>query len=43
MITPSALNVLIIGLSVIVFSALWRIVAIHFSDSSVGQAMDVIL
>ena len=43
MITPSALNVLIIGASVIVFTALWRILSIHLADTSVGQAMDVIL
>lgn len=43
MITPSALNVLIIGFSVIIFSFLWRMLAAKWSDNSIGQAMAVAL
>ncbi len=43
MIMPSALNVIIIGLSVIIFSFFWRIAAAHLSNSSTGKAMAVIL
>jgi hypothetical protein len=43
MVTPSALNVLIIGASVIIFSFLWRMAAAHMSDRPVGQAMATIL
>lgn len=43
MITPSTLNVLVIGASVIVFSFLWRMLAIKLADTNVGQAMAVIL
>lgn len=43
MIDPSALNVIIIGLSVIIFSFMWRMLAARLSDSSVGQAMAAIL
>lgn len=41
MITPSALNVLIIGLSVVIFCFIWRMVAAHLSgrDSAIGDAM----
>lgn len=45
MITPSALNVLIIGFSVVIFSFLWRMLAAQMSErgSSIGDAMAVIL
>ena len=45
MITPSALNVVIIGLSVVIFSFLWRMLAAKLSEkgSSVGDAMAVAL
>jgi hypothetical protein len=43
MIQPSALNVLIIGLSVVIFSALWRIIAMKLADTTVGEAMAVVL
>lgn len=44
-ITPSTLNVLIIGLSVVVFAFLWRMLAAKLSehDSPFGDAMAVIL
>lgn len=43
MIVPSALNVLIVGLMVVIFSFLWRMLAAKMSDSPVGQAMAVAL
>lgn len=43
MIVPSALNVLIIGFSVIIFSFMWRMLAAKTSDGPVGQAMAAIL
>ncbi len=43
MINPSALNVIIIGLSVIIFSFFWRVAAAHLSGGSIGKAMAVIL
>jgi hypothetical protein len=42
-ITPSALNVLIIGLSVLVFSFLWRTLAMQWSERPIGQAMATLL
>lgn len=42
MITPSALNVLIIGFSVVIFGFLWRMLAAKLSDGPYGQAMSVI-
>lgn len=43
MIQPSALNVLIIGLSVIIFSFIWRMASSHLvarnPDSPYGKAM----
>lgn len=42
-ITPSALNVLIIGFSVVLFSFLWRMLAAKLSDGPYGQAMAVAL
>lgn len=38
-ITPSTLNVLVIGASVIVFGFLWRLLAAFTADSPLGQAM----
>jgi hypothetical protein len=40
-IQPSALNVLIIGLSVVIFSFLWRMLAVKLSenDHPIGKAM----
>jgi len=43
MINPSALNVLIIGFSVIIFSFMWRMLAARMSESPMGQAMAAIL
>lgn len=43
MITPSALNVLIIGLSAVIFTFLWRMAAARMSESPIGQAMAVAL
>lgn len=43
LITPSALNVVIIGLSVIIFSFLWRMLAARLSEQPVGKAMAMIL
>lgn len=43
MITPSALNVLIIGFSVVIFSFLWRMAAARMSENPIGQAMAVAL
>lgn len=43
MITPSALNVLIIGFSVLIFSFLWRMLAAKMSDNAYGQAMAAVL
>lgn len=45
MIQPSALNVIIIGLSVVIFSFLWRMLAAKLSerDSKIGDAMAVAL
>lgn len=43
MIMPSALNVITIGLSVIIFSFLWRMLAARNSDNAWGQAMATIL
>lgn len=43
MITPSALNVLVIGLSVIIFTFLWRMAAARYSDRPLGQAMAAVL
>lgn len=39
MIMPSALNVLIIGASVVIFAFLWRMLAAQLADNSIGQAM----
>lgn len=43
MITPSALNVIIIGLSAVIFTFLWRMLAAKLSDNPIGQAMAVAL
>lgn len=43
MITPSALNVFVIGFSMIIFTFLWRMLAAKLSESPVGQAMAVAL
>jgi len=42
MIVPSAINVLIIGFSVVIFGFLWRMAAARLHNSSVGQAMAAI-
>jgi hypothetical protein len=42
MVTPSALNVLVIGASVIIFGFLWRMLAAQWKDNSFGKAMAVI-
>ena len=42
-IAPSALNVLIIGLSMVVFTFLWRMLAAKLADHSVGQAMAAVM
>jgi flagellar biosynthesis/type III secretory pathway M-ring protein FliF/YscJ len=45
MVQPSALNVIIIGLSMVVFAFFWRMIAAKLSErgSAVGDAMAVIL
>lgn len=43
MIVPSALNVVIVGLMMVIFTFLWRMAAAKMSDSPVGQAMAVAL
>ena len=45
MVQPSALNVLIIGLSMVVFAFFWRMVAAKLSErgSAIGDGMAVIL
>lgn len=43
MIMPSTLNVLIIGFSVIIFSFLWKMAAVKLADTSIGQAMAVVM
>lgn len=43
MITPSALNVFIIGFSMVIFTFLWRMLAARMSEGPVGQAMAVAL
>jgi hypothetical protein len=45
MITPSAMNVVIIGLSMIIFAFLWRMAAAKLSErgSPIGDAMAVVL
>lgn len=43
MIQPSALNVLIIGFSMVIFTFLWRMLAAKLADGPVGQAMAVVL
>jgi len=44
-ITPSALNVLIIGASVLIFSFFWRMAAAKLAehDNPIGDAMAVVL
>jgi hypothetical protein len=42
-ITPSTLNVLIVGASMIIFTFLWRMLAAQLSESPIGQAMAVAL
>jgi hypothetical protein len=41
-ILPSTINVLVIGMSVIVFGFLWRMLAAKMSDNPWGQAMATI-
>lgn len=45
MVQPSALNVLIIGFSMVIFVFLWRMAAAKLSErgSSIGDAMAVVL
>lgn len=43
MIQPSALNVLIIGASFIIFAFFWRMIASKLHDNPIGKAMAVIL
>lgn len=45
MVTPSALNVIIIGLMMIIFTFLWRMLAAKISEtgSPIGDAMAVVL
>ncbi len=45
MITPSAMNVLIIGFSMIIFAFLWRMLAAKLSEkgSPIGDAMAVVM
>jgi hypothetical protein len=45
MITPSALNVLVIGFSMVIFAFLWRMLAAKLSENGnqLGDAMAVVL
>lgn len=43
MIQPSALNLLIIGFSMVIFTFLWRMLAAKLADGPVGRAMAVVL
>lgn len=45
MVTPSALNVLVIGFSMVIFAFLWRMIAAKLSEkgSPIGDAMAVVL
>ncbi len=43
MVTPSALNVIVIGFSMVIFTFFWRMIAAKFSESALGQAMAVAL
>jgi hypothetical protein len=43
MVTPSALNLIIVGLMMIIFTFLWRMAAAKMSESPIGQAMAVAL
>lgn len=43
MIQPSAINVLIIGASMIIFGFFWTQLAAKFADRPAGQAMSVVL
>lgn len=43
MIIPSALNVLIVGAMVLIFSFMWRMGAAALADHPIGQAMAVCL
>jgi hypothetical protein len=43
MITPSALNLLVIGFSMLIFSFFWRMLAARYSDRPLGMAMASIL
>lgn len=43
MIQPSALNVLIIGFSMVIFTFLWRMLAAKLADGPIGKSMAVIL
>lgn len=43
MIQPSALNVLIIGMSVIIFSFFWRMISAKLHENPIGKAMAVAL
>lgn len=45
MVTPSALNVLIIGFSMVIFAFIWRMVAAKLTEkgSPIGDAMAVVL
>lgn len=40
---PSFLNLIIVGLMVVIFSFLWRMLAAKLSDGPYGQAMAVAL
>lgn len=45
MVTPSALNVLVVGMMMVIFTFLWRMAAAKLSEkgSSIGDAMAVAL
>lgn len=43
MITPSALNLMIIGFSMIIFTFFWRMLAAKMAENPIGQAMAVVL
>lgn len=43
MIQPSALNVLIIGFSMVIFTFFWRMIAAKLHENSIGKTMAVAL
>lgn len=42
-VTPSFLNLLIVGLMMVIFTFLWRMTAAKLSDGPIGQAMAAVM